>query len=135
VGAMMDLSTSARRRVRRSVPSCAENCRDCSPFPSTLCSSPLSSLCPSRFPLFVSLSRCLQAPRSGRCRCKCDITERMRRARSGGGKRAEVDAGCRERERERERGHLHNDEAGFAAIYTDAVMHLFWRLPRIYHGK
>jgi len=76
----------------------------------------------------VSLSRCLQAPRSGRCRCKCDITERMRRAEVG------AERGQRRR-MQGERGHLHNDEARFVDLYRRSYAHLFRGVPRIYHGK
>jgi len=70
VDAMMDLSTSARRRVRRPVPSRAELSR-------LLSLSPALSL--SLYLLVsLSLSTLYIAPRAGRC--KCDIRERMRLA-------------------------------------------------------
>lgn len=80
VDAMMDLSTSARRRVRRPVPSRVELSRLLSLSLALSLSLSLSSR--------ISLAVCTlyAAPRAGRCRCKCDIRERMRLTVVRGGK-------------------------------------------------
>lgn len=119
----MDLSTSARRRVRRPVVSCAELSRLLS-----LSLSPSFSLSPH-----LSLRR-PYAPRSGPMfdvsailESKCTSARwesedgRVRRGKETGQTQDAV-----------KRGHLHNDEAEFvdAVIYSEASLCIYFGIHR-----
>lgn len=97
VDAMMDLSTSARRRVRRPVPSRAELSRLLSLSLALSFSLSLSLVFSLSFRISLAVCTLYTAPRAGRCRCKCDIRERMRLAEVSEGRKSERSKGRRRR--------------------------------------